>query len=206
MIRNKLRKGVLSLVLTLLFWINFSALASAEEASTDEVDNVSLFSISREDMSQEQIELYEKLLSQNQLQEGDVIVLYQTEDEILYAEVTDSSSKMTRGAEVTSQTFLLSRSILGFTQDLLSLTVKCNWISDGVNSKIIDFGGTYKKFALGVSCSWNSNYEVKGDLMWVLSLDYSYGSTTGYINTAAAIRGDFETGDSMSLSISFDPH
>lgn len=63
MIKNNFRKGILSLVFTLLFCINFSAVASAEEVSADAVDNVSLFSISREDMSQEQVELYEKIMS-----------------------------------------------------------------------------------------------------------------------------------------------
>lgn len=205
MIRNKFRKSILSLVFILLFCINNSSVVSAEEVSAGTVDNVSYFSISRKDMSQEQIELYEKILSQDELQVGDVIVLYQTEDEMLYAEVTESS-KMARGAEVKSKTFLLSRSILGFTQDMLSLTVKCNWISDGVNSKITSFDGSYEILASGVSCSWDNNYEHKTDLFCALCLEYSYGSTAGYIFTGAAIHGGLEEGDPVSLSISFDPH
>lgn len=209
MIRNKFRKGILSLVFTvvftLAFCINYSTLAYAEETSTDVVGDTFLFSISREDMSQEQIELYEKLMSQNELQVGDVIVLYQTEDEIFYATVTDSN-KAARGAETKSKTFILSRSILGFTQDMLSLTITCSWISDGLNSKITNFEGSYQALASGVSCSFNSNYEHKADTHCALCLDYSYGSTTGYIFASASIFGDFITGESMSLSISFEPH
>ena len=140
------------------------------------------------------------LIMGSDLNDGDVIVLEKSPFESLYITVEDNSTNIPRFTYLsTTRTITFTRSILGIQQKLFKVTLTCDWIKDGENSKIKKFQGQYETLALGVTCSWDKNYCKYGSLISTLCLDFTYdfGLKSSFVFLSASISPDYN-----SLSIS----
>ena len=155
-----------------------------------------------DELSPEMEEFYTRLMSCDELQEGDVCVLDTRNGEEFCVEVTDvtqSSVSTYSTSTTTSKTFqFYKKNSLGVKKNLFKVTSECTWIK---GSKIVNLHCTYTTQASGVSCSWNDNYKTATNVLHALSLDVTYSGNSYFIIFGASLSVDLQT---LTLSSSAD--
>lgn len=151
------------------------------------------------ELSEETLEIYEKMMSDDEMQEGDVYVLDESNGETLSVEVSDVHvSKNRAKVTTTSKVFTFSKTIAGKKQNLFKVQSVCTWIK---GSKITNLKCTYTILRTGVTCKWNDNYKHATDVLHILGLDFSYMTTSGIIFFGASLD---PSRTSLTLDCSLD--
>ena len=111
------------------------------------------------ELSEETLEIYEKMMSDDEMQEGDIFT-------------------------ITSKEFIFSKTIACKKQNLFKVQSVCTWIK---GSKITNLKCTYTILRTGVTCKWNDNYKHATDVLHIFELDFSYMTTAGIIFFGASL-------------------
>lgn len=145
-----------------------------------------------DELSPEELELYEKLLSAGNYQKGNVIVLGELEGEMFCVEVTEVDSIQpfsTTGtvpvgeiATIAAEYTFYRTTIFGGKDNLFKIRSECTWIS---GNKIKEFSCTCTPLSSKVTCSWNNNYKKYTEVVCTLALDFSYKSKSGIVYFSA---------------------
>ena len=167
-------------------------LAADNEDSEDMIIVSETIKGTGDEFSPETLELYEKLLSVDKYQKGDVIVLSESEGEMFCVEVTEVDSIQplsTTGTVPVGETATIAAeytfyrtSLFGGKDNLFKVKSECTWIS---GNKIKEFSCTCTPLSSKVTCSWNSNYKKYTEVLCTLALDFSYKSKSGIVYFSA---------------------
>lgn len=173
---------------------SFTSSASSGMSETSVTINVN---------SQEMLEIYENLISNDELCEGEIRVLDVQGGEKFCVEVTEvnvaNSVYTTSDTTTTTKIFTFYKeNIFGIRKDLFEVRSECTWIR---GSRIVRLRCTYTTLASGVSCSWNDNYNSATDLLHTLALDVTYSGNSYFLIFGASLSFDLQT---LTLDCSAD--
>lgn len=144
-------------------------------------------------MSDEDMAYYEELMTRD-INTDEPILIEESSLGNLYMIITDDNEATTFATDKTiKRTITYYQEILGIKNELFKIHLTCNWTSDGSNSYIKNLHGAYEILAMGVSCSWDSNYTKWNSMSCTLGLDYSYnfGLLKGFVICYAWMELDY---------------
>lgn len=165
-------------------------LAANNEYLEDTVIASEIIEGTSDELSPEELEMYEELLFTNKHQKGDVIVLGELEGEMFCVEVTevtegDGIQPLATGTIPVGETATIAEeytfyrtTLFGGEDELFKVRAECTWIS---GSKIKEFSCTCTPLSSKVTCSWNNSYKKYSEVLCTLGLDFSYKSKSGVV-------------------------
>ncbi len=197
--KNKIKK-IICILLGGVLVFGSSTLSMAASTNQD-VENNSIdsssFSKAKSEMSPEQAEHYERVMSGEDLELpteiGESKIVSQDENgtmTVTLVEANDSDNNLSRAATTSSRTFVYNYTSLGVTKEAFRVALECNWNRNGKNSTITNLKGTYTVKASTFSCSWDKD-SYSSQTYHALYLNVYHGSSsTYYIFSATVVPKD----------------
>ncbi|MDE6956540.1 MAG: hypothetical protein K2O96_00340 [Lachnospiraceae bacterium] len=197
--KNKIKK-ILCIVLggALVFGSSTMSMAASttQDVESNSIDSSS-FSRAKSEMSSEQAEHYEKVMSGQDMELpteiGESKIVSQDENgtmTVTLVEANDSDNNLSRDATTSSRTFVYNYTSLGVTREAFRVALVCSWNRNGKNSYITNLKGTYTVKDSSFSCSWDKDsYSSQAYHALYLNV-YHGGSSTYYIFSATVVPTD----------------
>lgn len=134
----------------------------------------------------------EQLLQQNEQMEmcalpenvGDTVIIGEDANGMLSVTLVDYSESNTRSTSKTSKaTYKFTyETFLGIKKDAFEVNLACDWIQDGLNSKIVELRGSAQELGGGYSCEWTDSGNDSTCIYW-LELTVAKSGTYRFIAT-----------------------
>lgn len=165
---KKILKYILcsAMFIGLFFPTTVSAAEKEDSSYMNKADKVT--ECATDEFSSKIQESYEKIISFDMLQEGDVHVLGIRNGEVYYVEVVNvtepSYATYSLDDPVKTTTFLFTKTnILGIKTNLMAVTATLRWIR---NEKITSFELREKIYNSSIYASWEPDYWTQTDTVW----------------------------------------
>lgn len=196
--KMKLLSSILSMSLVCGLFVTTIPVSASEKPNMEDANEVNVVIDCADDgLSPELKAVYEKLISADEMKEGDVKILDQIDGEKFFVEVTDVESPgagmvpYSGNISTSSREFVFYKhNILGIRKDIFKVTSTCTWVK---GSRIINLHCEYEKLASGVTCSWNDRYKQATDVFQTLALDVTYSSKSLFVIFDAVLGIDKNT-------------
>lgn len=148
--------------------------ATENENISNNASNIAIHS--KDELLSEVKEDYDKIISLEMLQEGDIRILGIWNEETYCVEVIDATepSYSVYGSDdsVKSKTFLFTKeNALGIKTNLMAVTAKLTWIK---NVKITSFECNKTIYNSNVFASWEPEYFIQCDVTWGRGLNVTW--------------------------------